>query len=272
MKKLYNLVYIATAILLAFNATSRAQQSLTIAEVYDFEIGDLFHYSFHAQIGQSGMSSVTNIEIIERFYSIGNDTVFYIRDVDYKEITSDNQVWVFSYYTDTTFYTNLDQLINSGLIDTVFSNPEQYNGRSVCQWADSSMYDATYYKWVAGCGMAYQYYDGWEYGSYTNNSLVYYKKGDEEWGEPMLVGIGEQSEDFGQFLLFPNPCSIGTFHIQTTSDTPCQLTIIDASGQIVTSRILISSTSIDASNWPVGIYFVSLSHYNKRIITKLLIE
>ena len=212
-------------ILIAGISASNAQEMSTVGEVYDFEVNDVFHFRFWASSPYNGASSITNITIINKTYSANNDTVFYERAIAYHE-TYPNQI--IEYYADTVSYTDLDSLVNMGNIDTVYADPNYYNGRII------NYYSANYWskKYVNGCGKAYVgYNDG--ISTSSTDDLIYYKKGEEEWGTPVIVGIEEYSST-PNLISYPNPFTTSTT-IEYELYTICniQYTVYNMMGEVV---------------------------------------
>lgn len=100
--------------------------------------------------------------------------------------------WTYDYYIDTVYYGQLDSLINSGQIDTVYSDDELYNGRLINYVQDTVNNNTHIRKYVEECGLALERYYNLSLitGSYVEE-LFYFKKGDEEWGSPMYVSVEE---------------------------------------------------------------------------------
>jgi bilirubin oxidase len=92
--------------------------------------------------------------------------------------------------------------------------------------------------------------------------------------DPATIGIAEQSSDPG-VNIFPNPAinSIGIFLKGFSSDRPAGLNVTDALGRKVLSDMIISNDHlINTSEWPPGIYILSLTQHNFSIHKKIIIE
>ena len=186
-----------------FSNTSFCQDWSTQAEIYDFEVGDIFHFDIQAYSysGGGAMYQTQNIEIIEKTY-IGSDTLEYKKFV--KSLM--NTQYGSHYEEDTTThrYANLNVLI---IKDTVYYS-SSYNGRKIT----SSSYSNPPYQWggskyVDGCGRAYYEYVHLQDFERTEN-LVYYKKGNEEWGTPnVITRLKEHDEDSKSITIYPNPAN-----------------------------------------------------------------
>ena len=68
---------ILLSIFLSEIGLSYGQNYSTVGEIWDFEIGDIFHFSEWGSGGGSGMSSIENIEILDKTYSQDSSSVVF---------------------------------------------------------------------------------------------------------------------------------------------------------------------------------------------------
>ena len=257
-------------ILFILSAGLKSQSISTRAEIYDYEIGDIFHIHFLGNGPGFGDASITNIEILNKYYSQNNDTLFYIRDIDYRASSSENPDWTYEYYIDTIFYFNLDSLINMGQIDSVSTNINLYNGRLI-NYITTGTEDIYSKRYVIGCGRAYNNYRTWGGATEATTELVYYKKGNEEWGTQMLVSIYDTESNNPDLIIYPNPAE-STINILTNNVETIDLKIIAMTGELVKTRKLSAeSKTIDISQLRTGIYILEIKK-NNRIIYKKFIK
>ena len=80
----YNRILILLFCLIIFSNVN-AQTISKISEIYDYQIGDIFQYELIASAPSSGSHVYTNIEIMGKYYSASNDTLFYIRSFSQHE-------------------------------------------------------------------------------------------------------------------------------------------------------------------------------------------
>jgi hypothetical protein len=248
------------------------QDTLTIGEVYDFEVGDVFHIREYDVGLQSGYYyyTVKNIEIADKFYSIDNDTVFYLCNVDYKDSSVYEPSWQYQYYTEIWNYTNLTQ--NLVEINEIYTDPLLYNGRTINKrvWNDGPL--SCNERYVAGCGFAfYSCFDG-AYFSDLGHELVYYNKNGEEWGTPLIVtGIDEITKISSFIHIFPNPAT--TFiTIQIKEGIAIEEAIIyNHLGQKALEAVPVNNT-VDVSGLKAGIYFIEVATKVWKGRTKLIIK
>jgi len=211
---------------------TRSQEISTRGEIYDFEIGDVFHHTSHFEAPDHEEDEVWNIQIIDK-YEIQPLQLVYVHDISKRSSVNGNP-YEYIFYIDTIYIDNLDGLINNG-IDTVYTHPNFYNGRVINtyeKWIDP--YSVERQHWVNGCGRVY-YYIWWEYDRVGwDNELVYYKKGEEEWGTPSIIGIEENKGAFQNLLNYPNPFT-STTTLSYTLDKPSTVTIsiFNPQGQLI---------------------------------------
>lgn len=218
---------IACVIIFSLSSMSiKSQEISTVGEIYDFEIGDVFHYRFLAYSPYGGEASYTNIEIINKSYSPNYETVYYTRDIAYYRSYPDP---IIEYYIDEVSYDNLDSLIWDGNVDTVYIDSTIFNGRVI----NSVYWEFWHFDFVNGCGMANAYYsDGASVSSLEE--LIYFKKEGEEWGIPMPVSVKGISDDLSRFLVYPNPFTTSTtIEYELPEPSPVQLSIYNAIGEVV---------------------------------------
>lgn len=218
--KVFSILLILVCILSSQKLFS--QDISTVAEIYDFEVGDEFHLSSVGTSSGGGDVVFLNKKILEKYYSSTNDTLFYTIEKISKQGSSPWFAW--DYLTDTVTFdvTNLDDLILSGDIDSVYSNPDQFNGRLINYAFVPGSFDQTF-EYVNGCGRAYfrSYQSSGGYSSELESYLTYFKKGDETWGEPQYIFIptfANQDATWNVAKTFPNADSLNPSFVETSTE------------------------------------------------------
>jgi len=257
---------IALSILILFSMLSNAlsQDISTNGEIYDFEVGDIFHSTSHFEAPDYEEDEVWNIQIIDKYEIQQPLQLIYVSDISKRSSVNGNP-YEYIFYIDTVSTGYLNDLIHNGIIDTVYTSPDFYNGRVINtyeKWIDP--YSVERQHWVNGCGRVYYYiwwgYDrvGWE------NELVYYKKGEEEWGTPSIIGIEENKGAFQNLLNYPNPFTTSTT-LSYTLDKPSAVTIsiFNPQGQLIEKIEQEQSKGEQSVQWnaerlPAGIYYFRL--------------
>ena len=256
------LFLLSTSFALSFLSLN-GQQISTVAEIYNYDVGDIFHVREFGSAFGGGFEKQFSYEILSKYYSTENDTVFYSRHVKTALTTSDDPgEWFFDDYQDTVFYANLDSLINNGVIDTVFSDSDMYNGRIV----NYHHYELEYYygsdTYIEGCGGSYlSTYDVEQNIDHTLE-LKYFKKGDEEWGTQLMVSTGPLLTNNKNLIVYPNPFhSLFKIDLTNSDSKDCQAFIINVCGNQINNFPLKANqlNIIDLPNLPKGLYILQIS-------------
>lgn len=271
-RKFFYLFSVGLILLISLTPNTLKSQGIsTVREIYDFEINDIFHHEYRGGNGTDGERIISNIEIINKYYSTDSNTVYYVIDCAKKSISSWNPEWTYAFYVDTINYTNLDSLISMGEIDTVYSDINQYHGRLINQW---EVNDGNYHlvsKYVVGCGNA-EWYSFNAGGGESSDYLVYYKKGTEEWGYPLLVDVSNYKADNLDLTIYPNP---------TTTSITCKyekpfngwVKIYSTQGVLIKKQDLQPELrTIDISYLNPGIYILIFELNDKTFFKKIIKE
>jgi hypothetical protein len=288
MKTLLRILLILTV----FGAEVKSQTTLTIGQVYDYNINDQFHYYAY------GVSpNATRFTVTDKQFSALNDTVTYVRHFDNysSQVISDpspHLEYFFDSYTDTLSITNLDSLI-SDQFSTWTTNDslgDWFNDSSYIssQWCGILIYE---YSACLGCNFEGNSYQG-QYGQGVGlikqihqspawpqidyqYYLKYYKKGTVSCGTPDLttVGIKEPLKKVADFFIYPNPVE-STFTLQNESPYDnFQCSLQNLLGQIIMTINLRGETNIiDISNFEGGIYQLVITTGDKISTIKIIKE
>jgi len=95
------------------------------------------------------------------------------------------------------------------------------------------------------------------------NKLVYYKKGSESWGTPLIITGIPNNYINPPIEIYPNP-AMGNIWIKTqTSDLPMIFELVDLKGQILMNEEINSDLySINIDNYDSGIYIYRIHTHN----------
>lgn len=258
-----------------------AQEYLTFRSIYNYDIGDEFHYQnisrdgFYAELEYY---ECLNITIASKHFSSGNDTVFYTENYSASRILWDGSLW------DTTmvrqvFYVGLDGTTHDKWSYFAYpnhSNPDYCNGRiyNSVSIDPGGSFGADSYMFVQGLGETERHYERGGQGDYTylRNKLVYYKKGTEEWGQRYPVSVSNPDLNVSSIRLYPNPA--GDFTRITRADLGnAFLKIIDFQGRTVKTEFIEGQiTDLNTSLLKPGFYIVTISGNNKTESTRLIIQ
>jgi hypothetical protein len=102
---------------------------------------------------------------------------------------------------------------------------------------------------------------------FSKRELIYYKKGDETWGTPLLITGIPQNNPTTQVNIYPNP-SQGFLSITHNFSEPLIIELIDISGKILmTERLTASQLVLNISHLDKGIYLYRLRS-NQTVLEK----
>jgi hypothetical protein len=198
----------AFLVLFAFiSLAGYSQDTLLIKEIFDFEIGDIFHYlNDHRDI--SGTGSVFEVDtLIDKSYSSNLDTVFY----KFSEYTLNNQLFNRKIRIDKYF--NLDSLLwyYDYIIKTTVNLPNNISGKDGCgsilrgYAVQLSMYETYGNTYGVGLGIVTSF-DTWPH-SYITKSLTYYKKNNLICSNGQVMDIFKLNISKDEVKIYPNPAS-----------------------------------------------------------------
>lgn len=270
-------------LIFGLNFSITGQELMTIREVFNFEIGDKFQIKGTAD---NEPPNADRIEIIEKYYSVNEDTLSYIRFHDsYLTYVENGELqYYFWTKTDTVSYTNLDSSIvyfdlgfqlnqyvenSSALCDSLI------NG---CAYESGPGFENDYYinEYGKGLGKTYAYYySGQGLAVFWRNSLFYYKKGGFECGvsDTLTVGIGEINSQEFKFTIYPNPATSVINIKNGTQFDFFHCIITNSMGQIILSEQLNGTQNkLNINHLENGIYFLQIMSGNHITIRKFIKE
>jgi hypothetical protein len=258
---------------ICFSTCLLAQDTLTIREVFDYDVGDEFHRK--RDMSQNGWNyDIYRYTITKRQVSATRDTIFYSRIGDnYKHDVLPPLVFTFwkdtvdFYVTDLDssifYYMSLSQPLDTFLkkydttlvVDTTLEFDNFFCNRLVNGVRLFSISDLDNdVKYGKGLGGVYSsYFEGFQSAPVVNN-LFYYKKGSETCGTPDLFTGVEDQPSVLQVSIFPNPAknfikvSIpGHFknNIEVYNELGSKMMLKDFTQEV-----------IDISQLPPGMYFI----------------
>lgn len=257
-----------------------SQDFPTKGEVYDYDIGDVFHrmdtYSWGFYTVDYYDSIFWNIEVIDKYFSINEDTVTYQYYIEKLELYGyEPQNNNYSEYYETNSITNLDQVQDG---DEVIEGGEFYNGRktvkeNITYGAGTAQEIDRSYRWTVGCGHSYYYRHEWRWDTYFTDylkkELVYFKKGDEEWGEEQVILGANEIQSNSELLFYPNPTKDKlNIYLPSSSLKANKIQIFNMAGELLLSKEMHSSKlQIDLSLLPNGLYFINQIDESGNIVT-----
>lgn len=254
----------------------QAQTVPTVGEIFDYNVGDVFHYR---RVPFSVPPCVSKKTITSKTFSLDGDTVYYgIHDYTYSSYLDYNPtihlVFQFSESDYELMYTNLDSTITNPVFssdtscfnDTTFlyspgywCNVEIVDFSSVCGDFEPTYYTKKYGIGL-GCTDAETYYSGEQaYGIF--DYMIYYKKGSAECGTPdnIYEGIDDSIITGLNISVYPNPCT-DEILIEQNYGNHLEVIISDAQSRTIASACSDDKQiRIDTKSIVPGIYFVRVA-------------
>lgn len=265
----------------------QAQDLMTIGEVFDFEVGDVFHR--HSKMTQA-MENGDRMSVIDKYYSVDNDTVFYVEQHNtyWTELSWEGEPhFIYHYNTSvkTTFYTNLSAPI-SEYDDGFLLNQQSYISSQFCDSLinkcsyqvgpgfENDNYRRAYGK---GLGRVSAFYSSGMNGGVTlvDDELFYYKKNGLTCGSPDLTGVSVESiaaKESG-FSVFPNPTQSEIYLLNKGTTRPFEYAVLDGTRRIISSgKSAAAESTLQLENYKPGIYFLIIRFDNKSTTLKVIKE
>jgi hypothetical protein len=278
-------------VLVGFAFEARSQTMLTIGQIYDYNINDEFHYHY-ANIPPNAV----RFKVIDKHYSILNDTVFYVRHFDNYSTQvnwnpSPHLDYFFDAYYDTIYYTDLDTLINAlyqnwpigdsigSFSDTLYYSTESC-GILIYEYTGTTGYfEGHYYhgQYGQGLGMVQSIHQ-WAGWPQINDQyyMIYYRKDTIECGtadttdSSVLVSIFESENYNKKISVYPNP-AYSFIHIDTPLSEKYNISVFNVGGILVRKMDeIMDDQTIDISSLSKGLYLLSIEGKNDIYHTKFI--
>lgn len=265
--------------------------SLTDFDVYDYNIGDKFHFynNYYIYGGIAPLSlSKEILEVLNKTISANQDSIIYEikRCVQTQSnFLSGEPDTVYTYDTIQQVITNTEQfnyLTNEMLKDSssyslfneiAYATPKRsfskiggyyYNSPSNC-WESYIGTPPSNPYWVEGLGGPF--YNS----SLHTKALLYYKKGSETWGNPIncntFTNIDQVYPNDHTIKIFPNPfLESATIQIKAfNAFDNWTFNLVDITGKTVRSiSILQEKFTLEKANLSTGVYFYQLTNTAQR--------
>ncbi len=152
--------------------------------------------------------------------------------------------------------------------------------KTIWTWAFYSSGDCWHEMIADGCLIDETYYDGlggpYYFCDYAFErrlrQLVYFKKGEQAWGTPLVITSATEVAKEHQVQLYPNPAH-SQFNVRISHDMlPARIELFDPMGRSVFTNELTSVFSqIDSGNFGRGVYYYRITTKNNKVVTGKLI-
>ena len=297
MKKFILFIYFFSFLTLA-----ESQSLMTVREVYDYNIGDIFI----RRGSNTGNPPLYMKQIItNKYYSSLLDTVFY--NYDYYSFH-----WPAIYdtlYNLPLYYTHLDDTVGAGLGAKIhYWTPDCIDTAGYTGvWLDTNYLDASfcnilstkisridngpqlddtcytyfeglwgYDEYGKGVGLKHHYYNTCAMGGGSCEEeliLLYYQKGTDTCGTiPDEMTTVNEPVQGNSFEIFPNPVQ-GNFTIQLNSQvTDVRVEIYNAFGEKVYFSEAVNMEQTINNEFASGIYFIKISDGERQVTEKIIVQ
>ncbi|MES2621547.1 MAG: T9SS type A sorting domain-containing protein [Bacteroidota bacterium] len=252
-------------------ATINANDTLTRAQVYNFNVGDTFDYEYSSAGLPTNPTTYQRKIVTAKYYSSNSDTLFIalevvsglmenlvLRDLHRNEI----------YLVGDSFCQH-DYSIDSNSI---------YGGRTVNGVAPVLCGEINYTDSFAyGLGRVYEsrhFRHGLNNDYATSfEKLIYYSQAGEVWGTPYTLYTNLDEITINPFHISPNPAN-NTLTINIDESlVSSTATITDITGRTLTAVELVTSNQqLATDHFASGVYFVTVSNGKSKATKKLIVS
>ena len=240
-------------------------QLLTIGEVFNFEVGDEFHY----KIGPAGLPpNGDRVTITNKFLSSDLNSVTYFRQHNYYSSSVDwstyppTMVYNFSNFYDTVTFSNLDQPIttydNDLLTEWFISNhcDSLTNGCDLNIGPAGFDNDNLKKEYGKGLGLIeHTLYAAQSQSFVIYNKLVFYRRGNNACGTADITKV--TTEPISQVSVYPNPAS--NYLTISTDEQNITFRIYSLTGKVMQEGDLVKGlNTVNIETLTSGIYIVNV--------------
>lgn len=269
--------------------TGQGFVGFTHEKVYDFQVGDIFQYEETQAYGAMTYQKWTTEEYLSRTDT--EDSIIYLIHVtwfDIEDTVQHTTTITRKYLKNATInaFPVKPPLVFQGhfsksIVQDSFQGTVRwkYSENTVqmldyCEadncWgpADVPAENITQESWVFGMGR-YSYQQG-IFQNYTAKNIIYYKKGDLEWGNHIVLDTEYITYTENAFLLYPNPAN-DYIILDSEIYSSGSYKIISTDGQVLLSgKISERKTIISTENLKSGIYLIQFFNNKGNFIRKFL--
>ncbi len=263
-------------LLLSFGSRQMEAQSLSNAQVYDFNVGDIILSNYHnyGMWGNSGPPSYTTQTVLSKFYSSNADTLYYtFQSETYQPAACQACTASYSSAITSQFIVDLDSVAVHGNQTTCFAI-EDTSYFAFCNkqvWEKHSVIDTGCFEPVTNttlliAGLGGPYFEKYEPMGpmYSEHKLMAYRKFQDTCG--VLLSIYEKTDPAESAInVFPNPVSTA-LQFSNTKDY-ASFCIFDSFGRMLMNS-QIQGSNVDVSKLKNGTYLISFYGVNKPIANR----
>jgi len=223
-----------------------SQELMKIKDVFDYDINDEFHYKDGLSAGQPPNGN--RVKIIDKKYSINNDTIFYTLSCDaYSSIPvftpTIHLEYLFStfirYLTIAQLDSSLFYYANGFSKDTIFGQDYCNTLTNGYEYVTNPEFEGSIYRrsYGKGIGMISDYkFDpvgGPDHSVVIDRILLYYKKGTKECGKADVTNVAKTINDQMIVSVYPNPTDDILVIKGLSINDKVKIEIVDMKGTVV---------------------------------------
>jgi len=268
-------------------------QNIKWFDVFDFQVGDEFHYV------ESNNDLISGGSASERKYIIRilkredfKDSIRYTEDVQsirkFKQNAQSDYVTTSEHYQDTNLIqknATFDQergvpIFNNDssslTIYPMFNNsnmPDTYSKNNGC-WNRSIIIDDAchFISYAKGRGLVSSSYGCWELQNHGSEEQVYYKKGAVKWGTPLVLTSNKELNARFTVNIYPNPTT-DKIYIDLNDMNHCSFELFNAQGKsIIQKELNLPKNSVGMQELSKGLYLYRVKVDDKQIKTGKIIK
>ncbi len=255
---------------------SKANDTLTRTQVYNFSVGDTFEYEYHYGPANGCIVPIGDgyyLEIIKNIsYSPGSDTLYVERERHTITVTTS--------HVDTITHLLEYEIFQDSCMPTYLQiTPNAINGRTYNEVQYGACGGGITERYAYGLGEIYSYYvyESFPVGCFAYNEIMlhYYSKQGETWGTfvNIISGFSAVEKGLRDFRISPNPATTG-FTISIDENLlGSTATITDLTGrEIANTKLQTLNTKLETGSLTDGIYFVTISTGTQSATRKLIVS
>lgn len=291
--------YDTTYNLIGFTNPQTGATNLTKKEVFNFNVGDEIHEVYRHTCGLLQDCKIITIKTIRSYIQKEHkgDSIIYKIDIKRTKSEESRNSYTISYYYDTlnliiTSDSIFDKLPGEPIYEDhvayvydMFVNENgrrskvrQYEGDWIVDFGNDCWQKMIvdgcfpYYEYIEGLGGPFYWCQGW-YLDEEENSLVYYKKGESVWGNPLIITNNDDLNAIYSMKIYPNPCNKILQIKIANKNLPCLFEVFDMTGKLVGKNLLQDEiTFLNIETYTNGFYIYKATNSHNIVTKGMLIK
>ncbi len=253
----------------------RSTPKLDASKIWDFKVGDEFHFIEDDYYMRQGQSNLLNYKVLSKS-TLGNDFIYtmgFVKQRTSKPDTVGTETWIRPQQfiipdsipnraagNDYNIWGQNWKGTGRPFYRTVKRQLLVYNDS--CFGFDLPEFDVTIQEHVQGLGEVQNQTvnDKNGVGILSGPKLIYYKKGTETYGTPKYIGAKEIA--FEKIALYPNPANHTIELMGLEANSPITWVISTLSGKEISNGVLsLDNPTINVKNFAKGVYILKTENH-----------